>query len=136
MDKTKVIWIGRKCFCKEKLDVKFKLEWGNTELSILGQHFSTNLKDIPYINFSETLRKIRKEMGNLKSRFLTPFGRITLIKTLFLPKLIHLFMSLPVPNTVLQEINRNLVFGTILNYQAIPSFFVLGTTVEFDVWEI
>ena len=44
-------------------------------------------------------------MENWKSRFLTPFGRITLIKTLFLPKLIHLFMALPVLNALLQEIN-------------------------------
>ena len=105
MEKTKVIWVGQKRFCKEKLNVKFKLECGNTEFSMLGLHFSTNLKDIPYINFTETLRKIKKEMGNWKSRLLTPFGRITLIKTLFLPKLIHLFMSLPVPIALLQEIN-------------------------------
>ena len=72
---------------------------------MLGLHFSTNLKDIPHINFTETLQKIKKEMGNWKSRLLTPFGRITLIKTLFLPKLIHLFMSLPVPNALLKEIN-------------------------------
>ena len=45
-------------------------------------------------------------MENWKSRFLTPFGRITLIKTLFLPKLIHLIMLLPVPNVPLQEINN------------------------------
>ena len=25
-------------------------EWGNTEFSMPGLHFSTNLKDIPYIN--------------------------------------------------------------------------------------
>ena len=105
IEKTMVIWLGHKRFCKEKLDVKFKLEWGKTEFSMLGLRFSTNLKDIPYINFTDTLRRIKKEMGNWKSRFLTPFGRITRIKTLFLPKLIHLFMSLPVPNALLQEIN-------------------------------
>ena len=72
---------------------------------MLGLHFSTDLKDIPYINFTETLRKIKTEMGNWKSRLFTPFSRITLIKTLFLPKLIHLFLSLPVPNALLKEIN-------------------------------
>ena len=35
MEKTKVIWIGHKHFCKVKLDVKFKLEWGNTGFSML-----------------------------------------------------------------------------------------------------
>ena len=69
MEKTKVIWIGRKRFCKEKLNIKLKLEWGNTEFSMLGLHFSTNLKDIPHINFTETLQKIKKEMGNWKNKF-------------------------------------------------------------------
>ena len=30
-EKTKVIWIGRKKFLKEKLPVSVKLEWGNTD---------------------------------------------------------------------------------------------------------
>ena len=63
---------------------------------------STNLKDIPYINFTETWPKITKELGNWKGRFLTPFGRITLIR--FLRKLMYLFMLLPVPNALLQNI--------------------------------
>ena len=43
MEKTKVIWIGRKCYSKEKLSVNYKLQWGNTHFSMLGLKFPTNL---------------------------------------------------------------------------------------------
>ena len=31
MEKTKVIWIGRKCYSKEKLNVNYNLQWGSHE---------------------------------------------------------------------------------------------------------
>ena len=101
MEKTKVIWIGRKCYSKEKLNVRYNLQWGSHEFTMLGLNFSTNLKEISNINYTRTLEKVRNEMGKWKYRYLTPFGRITLIKTMFLSKL----TSVPAPPTVLQEIN-------------------------------
>ena len=53
-------------------------------------------------------------MGKWKYRYLAPFGRITLIKTMFLSKLTHLFLSVPSPPTVLQEIN-SLMFSFLWN---------------------
>ena len=45
-EKTKVIWIGRKKFSKDKLKVTTKLEWGCTNFNLLGIEFSTNLSTI------------------------------------------------------------------------------------------
>ena len=101
MEKTKVIWIGRKRCSKEKLNVSCNLQWGNHEFAMLGLNFSINLKEISNINYTRTLEKVRNEMGKWKYRYLTSFGRITLIKTM----LTHLFLRVPAPPTVLQEIN-------------------------------
>ena len=45
-EKTKVIWIGRKKFSKDKLNVSVDLEWGCTDFTLLGIEFSTNLPKI------------------------------------------------------------------------------------------
>ena len=38
-EKTKVIWIGRKKFSKDKLNVSVDLEWGCTDFTLLGIEF-------------------------------------------------------------------------------------------------
>ena len=42
-EKTKIIWIGSKKHCKEKLNISAKLHWGDTEFSFLGIDFSVHL---------------------------------------------------------------------------------------------
>ena len=73
---------------------------------MLGLKFSTNIEQIPSINYIETIQKIKKDMQKWQSRYMTPFGRITLIKTKFLPKLIHILTSLPAPDGTLKQINN------------------------------
>ena len=50
-DNTKLIWIGRKKFVKEKLDISENLTWGETQLSLLGLEFSTSLIIIIIVGF-------------------------------------------------------------------------------------
>ena len=42
-EKTKIIWIGRKRFSKEKLKVSVDMEWGASQFTMLGLDFFTNL---------------------------------------------------------------------------------------------
>ena len=50
------------------------------------------------INYSKQLKKIEASIHQWKRRALTPIGKITLIKSLLLPKLVHLFQTLPNPS--------------------------------------
>ena len=45
-EKTKIIWIGRIYFSKFKLNVSQKLDWGCTNFTFLGLHFSVSLDDV------------------------------------------------------------------------------------------
>ena len=101
--KSKVIWIGRKKFSKEVYHHKrWKLGWGDSEFTLLGIKFSTNLKDISEINFGSKIIAMKKLMNIWSSRNLTVIGRIIILKTLVLPKITHLIMALPDPpdNTI------------------------------------
>ena len=104
-EKTKLIWIGRKKHCKEKLDVTLDLDWGKQEFILLGIKFNVNLTSMPKLNFENSLQKIQTELKMWQVRHLTPFGKVTVLKSLILAKFIHLFLSLPTPEDVITKLN-------------------------------
>ena len=103
-EKTKMIWIGRKRFTKEKLSISTKLNWGNTEFNLLGIEFSTNLKIISEINYNKAYKKMEAEIEKWKYRYLTPIGRICLIKTNIISKVVHLLTILPTPESFFKKL--------------------------------
>ena len=107
-EKTKTIWIGQKRHSKDKLNVGTKLNWGETKFTLLGLKFSTNLNEMPDMNYQEAMLQTQKIFNSWKSRSLTPIVRITIIKTLVLPKFNHLFASLPSPRKLLDKLNKSL----------------------------
>ena len=106
MEKTKVIWIGRKRYSKDKLSVTAQLDWGNVEFNLLGITFSVNLDTMVELNYNKAIDKVTKDVVKWQNRNLTPIGRVTVIKSLLLPKFIHLFTSLPTPKSKIKEINN------------------------------
>ena len=104
--KTKIIWIGRKKFCKDKLHTTHPLIWGESTFDLLGLSFTVNLKDMIKLNYSKYITQITKSITHWRKRYLTPLGKITVIKTFFLGKFIHLFTTLPTPPAyIFKEIN-------------------------------
>ena len=57
--KTKLVWIGKRKYSREKLNVSSKLEWGSTTFSLLGIKFSVNLDDIPDLNYNSVLERVK-----------------------------------------------------------------------------
>ena len=109
LSKTKVIWIGKKKFCKEKLDYGKSLNWDSSNFSLFGIIFDLNLSNIPQINYGNAILKIEKSIGTWKKRYFTPLGKITVIKSLLLSQLNHLFMSIPLPgNDFCENLNKKL----------------------------
>ena len=105
-DKTKMIWIGRKRFCREKLYTSSNLNWNDIDFTLLGIRFSTDLSKISEINYNPTLQKIKLDIKKWSSRYLSPFGRIAVIKTSILSKCIHLFSSLPRSDSFQNQLNK------------------------------
>ena len=105
-EKTKITWIGRKRFSKEKLSVNIPLNWGTSEFDLLGIYFNVKLGEILTKNYHATINTIEKSIALWNKRNLTPFGKITIIKTFMLSKLNHLFIALPnPPPSLLNKIN-------------------------------
>ena len=105
-DKTKVIWIGKKRYSKDKLKIPVKLNWGESEFKLLGLHYSVDIDKIPQINYINAINKVCNLINLWKNRSLTPLGKVTVIKTLLLPQFNHLFTSLLTSKNILDSINR------------------------------
>ena len=56
-EKTKMVWIGSRKHCREKLNISADLQWGNKDFSFLGINFSVNLDTIPELNFNIAMNK-------------------------------------------------------------------------------
>ena len=111
--KTKLVWIGRKKHSKDKLAVRSKLEWETTTFNLLGLHFSVNLEEMPSMNYTHALEKSKKLLSNWNKRFLTPFGKVTVIKTFILSQFVHLFSNIPSPSQDFINNLNKMLYGFI-----------------------
>ena len=103
-EKTIVVWLGSKKNSRDRYlrDMNFTWDPGgeiNSKFKYLGIFFSTDTKSIVDLNYSTKITEIDRLLRIWNKRFLTPFGKITVIKTLALSKLTYLFSNIPDPNT-------------------------------------
>ena len=113
--KTKVIWIGRKKFSRDKLKVTATLEWGITNFNLLGLEFTVDLDKMVEKNYSKALTESQVILNNWKKRYLTPFGKVTVIKTFIVSKFNHFFISLPNPSPEMVKSISDLVYKFLWN---------------------
>jgi len=57
-------------------------------------------------NFIENLDKIKKMITAWSSRGLSIYGKVTIIKSLVIPKFVYLGSLMPTPNNVIVELTR------------------------------
>ena len=97
-DKTNVVKIGATRGRSIPWQGKFGLKWATT-FEILGIHYDVNhMNEITEINIFKKLCEIKKLIRVWQSRNLTPYGKVTIIKSLLLSKITHMLLSLSSPN--------------------------------------
>jgi hypothetical protein len=70
------------------------LDWSASNFKLLGIDFSLDLSSMPELNFRKKIIDVSKILKSWQHRKLTLLGKVTVIKTLSLPKVIHLLASL------------------------------------------
>ena len=94
LGKTYVTIFGRECN-KPKFVDELKLKWCNS-FKLLGIYFDVTLSNMQK-NFQIGLENVKKELHSWKYRYLMILGKLTVIKTLCLPKLTHIVTVVPNP---------------------------------------
>ena len=80
-DKTQIVWIGKKKRGKDRVKVSdFSL---NTTLDfkLVGIIFNTELEQCTKLNTTEKIIELRDTISKWNKRYLTPLGKITIVKT-------------------------------------------------------
>ena len=106
-EKTKALWIGSKINSTETLCNEQNLDWAQSPIKILGVTFPPEVSNIWDFKSHETLAKIENLIKTWSKQKLTLPGKITIIKSLALSKLTHLFISLPnPPDNLLKSLDK------------------------------
>ena len=88
----------------------FGVKWVQ-QIKILGITFTNDNKNITERNIEPKIVQIKKEISQWHRRNLTPLGKITVIKSLLISKLVHLFTALPNPPQAEVKILERLFFS-------------------------
>ena len=83
---------------KPKFTEELKIKWC-TEFKLLGIYFDSTLSKM-HVNYEKAIESVRQEINSWKYRFLTIFGKVTVIKTICIPKLNHIAVVVPNPSCV------------------------------------
>ena len=101
--KTEAMWLGA---WRNKTDTPYNFKWPQEPIQALGIFFSYNSDAANNLNFGEKIIKLKNTLKNWKRRKLTLHGRIKIVKTLGLSKLIYNTSVLEIPDCYVKEINK------------------------------
>ena len=93
LSKCKAVWIGKNRFDNNTLCEDLKLIWTN-EFRLLGIDFDSDLAKMDN-NFRHKMEEIKKLYNSWLYRHLTPYGKITIIRSMALSKLSHIVLVCP-----------------------------------------
>ena len=104
--KTEGLWIGS---LLKKNDIKpFGIKWPDEPIKALGAFFTHDQNLIYEKNFKDKVFKIKKLINIWSSRGLSLYGKVTVIKSLVLPKLVYISSLLPTPQAIIKEVNQQI----------------------------
>ena len=106
--KTTAVWFGINHDSQTKLCPDINLKWSKS-FSLLGINFDNNLEKMQD-NFEIKFQKIEKLLSNWSYRYITPYGKVTIIRSLGLSKVSHIALVIPSPNKNMFKKLNNLFF--------------------------
>ena len=115
ISKTVAVWLGSKRNSDDIVSGDLKLTWSKAPFRVLGIMFSTDLPSMITINFENKLREMRRLIETWSKRHLSVIGKITVVKSIILPVMAHLFVSLPNPDSSFLKSLEQLLFKFIWN---------------------
>ena len=84
----------------------FGIKWPSEPIKALGIFYTYDQKLLLEKIFIENLDKIKKLLNVWSSRGLSIYGKVTIIKSLVIPKFVYLGSLMPTLNNVIVELNR------------------------------
>ena len=109
--KTKAVLFGQNYENNINLCPDLKLQWSQS-FTLLGINFTNNLENM-HLNYNVKVENIRKLLSAWSYRYLTPFGKVTVVKSLALSKLSHIALVIPNPRKDMISNLTNMIYKFI-----------------------
>jgi hypothetical protein len=113
--KTQAIWLGSKRRSSTRYLPHIKMDWNPQNFKILGVWLTVDLTDCEETNYNDKFSEIKILFRIWIKRSITPLGRIAVLKSLILSKLVHLWMLLPNPPDGFTDSLQKLCFKFVWN---------------------
>ena len=97
VSKTNAVWLGSQRNSTVKFMPHLDIKWNPSKFKILGIWFTNDLVNCIELNFDEKFFEIKKLYSIWLKRNITPLGRIAILKSVILSKLVFLWILLPNP---------------------------------------
>ena len=110
LEKTQVVWIGSKKNSDVQYMPNLKFKWNPKTFKALGVTFSTELDTIVDINYEGKLHEIKRIFNTWSRRHLTPYGKITIIKSFAIAKIVYFFINIPDPDSTFLKALDKMMF--------------------------
>jgi len=107
--KSEGMWLG--CW-KNNTETPFGFRWPRDPMKALGIFFSYDTNKTNELNIAEKIGNLEKMLNSWKRRNLTLYGKINIVKTFGLSKLIYNASVLVIPENFIKEIEK-LIFNFI-----------------------
>ena len=95
--KTQAIWLGSKRQSLTWYLPCIKIDWNPPKFMILGVWLTADLTDFEEINYNNKFSEMKILFNTWIKRTTTPLGKIAILKSLILLKIVQLWMLLPNP---------------------------------------
>ena len=101
--KTEGMWIG---FLKSNEEKPLGINWPSEPIKALGMFFTYDQTPLYEKNFRDKLDKMKKLTNIWSSRGLSIYGKVTIIKSLLIPKLVYASSLLPTPANIIKQVEH------------------------------
>ena len=96
-DKTNNVWLGKMINSEIRWLTHLDMNWNPPKFKILGLWFTHNLEEMEKINTYDKYLETKVLFNCWAKRSTTPIGKVVVLKSLVLSKLIYLWIMLPNP---------------------------------------
>jgi len=100
------MWLG--CWATRK-DTPFEFRWPENSVYALGIHFSNDRSKCESLNFDNKLEDLEKILNSWKRRKLTLLGKINIVKSLGLSKLLYYASVLSLPENFSKRVDKTIL---------------------------
>ena len=131
------MWIGSS---RDKTSKSLSIKWPDEPIKALGVYYSYDIKLLHEKNFIDRLDSVKKLTNIWSARGLSIYGKVTIIKSLIIPKFVYISSLLPVPKEIVKDeikLYLNFCGKEPIKWQDFPQLTNMKTVVwKWLIWKI